>query len=424
MAFNDDNRIAGAEQGGKVADTSYEDIDSAISLHGFFSRVQTGTRGFAIDYKIIGGGDDHNRFIDGSETIAQSDNHIIACSFSVGLDAAPTTEIGIIGRALVTGLQSPEYVRIGTDRKIRIYDKDGVQRGDATASLIPTSGFQEVVVIFDWITLSTVWVVVFFGTTEELAFDTTVSPDDFFDWRSSSTTFRFGGEPQVDSGCVAYLDDLVMRDSTVAGDAPHLTAYPRLRINGGRQQKSDANGSYTAWSGDYTDVDETGDHDADTTYTETTTEDAKETYKSSSANSIPAGATIHSVRPCAVGRRIGGKTGAQGAYIFLKIGANEAENSIQQYAFDSYQIGFWLGASRPGGGSWVRSDFDPNNLEYGHRAASTDASPRLTKMLYPSICYSEASLPLSTTPVAVAAAGLTERGFLRGVQRGVMRGAQ
>src|SRR3990167_1328385 len=338
-----------------------------------------------------------------SGVYAGGNNRIMSVQGFLGLSAAPSSEITLIVDAVGNKL-----VGIGTDRKLYFYDKGGTQRGSASTTLIPTAGLQEITIFWDGLTLSTVWISVFFGASEELAFDTGVSYVNFFgnivnqlDWGeilAAGTNRR----------AQLFADDLYGNRTTTAGDAPHLVAYPRHRGNGLIATPPDSEGTYTAWGGNtatpntWQDIDETPNN-GDTDSRDTATKSINHTFKSSAANPIPTGGTPVKVQMRCVSRLLGDNK--VGAHFMLRLGGNETFTGLNSACGGGTSYGGKVAyvIVRPGGGSWARTDFDPNTLEFGWRSdnlATFETGPRITQQLGPEVVYYTASLGLSTTPVA------------------------
>jgi len=377
------------------------------------TRVATGARGFAHDYTTSG-----------SPRIGPSPGfpaagELIAVSMFAGVDVAPTLE----GSLWCLWEDSPaavyRHIRVGTDRKVRIYDKNGVQRGPTSTTTIPTNaigGMREIVVFFDGLTLSTVWVSVFFDGVEELAFDTTLSWGNFF------ATGAFIGNGYGDQtvpaggyGFTLYTDDLATKRSVTAGDAPHLTAYPRLRGNGQMQTPPTSVGldeweSTDCVGAKYQCVDDLGGHDGDTTRVITVVKGKKQTFKYAAANPTPNPCTIDLVQLLCVGKLGADKLGAA---CMVALGASETFGTGNSATPTStYSRGGYT-ATRPGGGAWTRADAEPGVLAFGWRSENDPAigtSATMTLQGGPTWVYYTASLPLATTPVAAGHPAIRRHG--------------
>src|SRR3990167_8820817 len=210
-----------------------ENLGSIVTVQNTAGRRQTGNYGYV-----------HTYYITGSQAIGPptqgviTDTNIFVFSFAAGVDVAPNTETKLLVRKVSSTVYG--HVKIGTDRLLRFYDKNDRQVGPASMTAIPTTGMQEVVIVFDGKTLSTVYIKVYFGDTEELAFDTGVTPANF--WNDSNGQFFLGDSNNVgNKGFVLYSDDFIMRSSATANDAPHITAYPRLRGVGQMMTPPDSN---------------------------------------------------------------------------------------------------------------------------------------------------------------------------------------
>ena len=363
------------------------------------SRKQTGTYGYSHDYTLTG-----SQAI-GSTTQGQiSGGRHLVVSFAAGVSAAPSAAANLFVRKVSDTYYN--HVTIGTDRKLRFYDKGGNQVGSASTTLIPTTGVQEVHIVFDGMTLSTVYIKVYFGGTEELAFDTGLSWANFFD---EGVGEFYLGDPNntSDKGFVLYSDDVVIMESFVAGDAVHLTNYPRLRGIG--RQIPTAVGTHNQWDapvGDatkYGAVDDSGTHDGDTTYVPEFDKGTKQTFTSTTANPIPSGATLDFVQLRNIGKLTTNKLGAR----FLLKKGNDERNFDTNSATpnSSYSGGLVVPALRPGGGTWVRADAEPGTIQFGWQSEndpSFDTGAQVTKQLGPHWIYPEANLAAGTTPVSAS----------------------
>lgn len=145
--------------------------------------------------------------------------------------AAPSSEIGIV----TDGTQGPtkRWFRIGTDMKLKFYDQTGTLITSGLTALA-TSTEYECVVVFDGLTLATVWVSLTLGPAsgtlaEDAAKDTGIAPGTF----AATTDLQYLGEWIAAAGGSNHGKTFsarygIARSSPIAGDAPHLTAYPRL----------------------------------------------------------------------------------------------------------------------------------------------------------------------------------------------------
>lgn len=327
----------------------------------------------------------------------------------VGLSAAPASEMALVSAhgnygasASFSGLN--RHLRIGTDRKVRAYDKNGVQSGTASTTLIPIAGLQQITLALDGLTLSTVWISVAFGTSWELFFDTGLTWPQFF----FNRTLYWGDavDAATNRNVTLYIDDATYQESTDPLDVPHLTQYPDYRI--ASAASGDSNGVHVSWTNQAgaaaswieTDNSELPTHDAEATYW-TTTASVRQLVKSSAANPLPVGATIGWVMQRTVGRSTDATKGPYHAA--MRLGGVDLTTNMVYVPGTSYLGNYTLDCARPGGGAWVRADFDPNVLEWGVHSATGSVSLRCTLHLGPDIAYYTSLLPLAPTPTGAIA---------------------
>jgi len=373
------------------------------------SRVQTGAAGGDFDYSVNGNRPVLRTGALGELTDTTADRQVILRRGYFGLDVAPTSEAALLYISTdSTGVSGgTKLLCFGTDRKLRWYDKNGNQVGDASTTLLPTAGLQELTITINKATLSTVWLSLKFGTgaSEELAFDTGLTVTQMF----ATLGYLFWGEALgagVNRGCHLYVDDLTSRNGAVA-ESPHLVAYPRLNIYG--SVNPTGVGFYSAWDSmtnntvdnvsslaSYVDDGELPTHDGDTSHLQSTTNNEKFTLVSTVANPLPDPFTIAWVAINAVLRLTGAGKIAPGAMLrlagtddFGTIGASSASFAGAQDVFPT----------KPGGGAWARANADASTLEHGFTSAPSDAGARVTLMLGPLWVGSESDLPLLTTPI-------------------------
>lgn len=404
MAYSNDVYL----NAGESQDAKTEGIQGNITIQS--SYVQTGTRGFDFNYTATGASYLPANVFFGTQ--------ILVVSGALGVDTPPTSEMGVFTDLdFGEGGGHKRYIRIGTDRKIKIYDKNGIQRGPSSTTLIPimppypSNTLQEFHVVFDGLTLPTVFVKVYFGGTEELAFDTGLSPSNFFA-TGSNTQPNFGDGPASSLGAHMYADDLVARSSSLASDAPHLIAYPRLKGNGGMQTPPTSNGTYSAWTvypaatNAWNDVDETGGNDGDTTNINALVgaggTNIAHTFKSSAANPLPDPCTV-----AFVNIHITAKSGSveknAGAHFRVRLNGTDSDDATHIAMAASYTGYIWKNVPRPGGGSWAQADANSNTLEFGAITAALSAlaaNPYITLYPGPLWIYYTDTLASGTTPQA------------------------
>lgn len=404
-------------------DDDAEQVGNLILVQNTSGRQQTGDYGFSFVYSVLSSGD--VRMHPGVGAVLSVDR-IIAVSAAWGLSTAPSKNIGIFGR---NATSSVEFVQINPNRQLEFFDQNGTLLATSTTT-IPTTGMQEVHIFYDVLTTGHVFVKVYFGATEELAFDTGQSQSEFFD--EGVGTWFFGGQfSGGNAGAVLYGDDLVIRLSTTAGDAPHSTDYPRMRgIGGISDQPPDADGTGirdnwdTAGSTGCTDkfdcVDETGGHDAGVTFLEEFDKGEIQTFISGVANPIPTGPDRDVVftQLRNVGKRTEDKLGA---HFYIRTGGSvETHSGNSATPAESYTGGLWTEMPKPGGGSWAHSDADPDTVEFGWESEDNvlfETGAQVTLQGGPVWIYSEGDLASGTTPFN---RGIPELDF-RGIPRQPVR---
>lgn len=95
----------------------------------------------------------------------------------------------------------------------------------------------------------------------------------------------------------------------------------------------DGNGNYTAWTGDYQDVDETPPHDTDTTYVTSSTSGQAETWSLQSAAAAGITGTVHAVQAILIVRDEGG---ASALRYRLRSGSTDSDNATNNDPGSSY----------------------------------------------------------------------------------------
>lgn len=386
------NNTFGWFHSGESQDATCEQLPANMVLQ--TTRTQTGSRGFQHTLST----NNAQARLDGLYGVNDGST-LIACSGAIGLSAAPSSEMMLIHHST----NNHKVVSIGTDRKLYFYANNGAQVGTASTNTIPTTGLQEVTIFFDGITLSTVWISVFFGTTQDISFDTGYSWADFFHGSIGQLYWGENLSGGVNRGADLFTDDLYIAKSSTAGDAPHLTAYPRPRGNGLANIATSSEGTYHAWVGNtaspntWQDIDETP-HNSDTDYRDTSTKNIRHTFKSSTANILPDPCTIIKVQMRSVGRLLGG--GKYGAHFYLIRGGSGLVGGLNAATSQSETYGGGLDRTSFIDG-WVRADFNANATEFGWESENhpvLETGPRITQQLGPEIVYYTASLGLSTKP--------------------------
>lgn len=418
-----------------------DDLDMlAISLYsaaGTISRStawpQTGAGCVAYDQTTNG-----NKAISlASASLLFTTASVTAFSFAAAVSATPSSAAGLLYHYATTGAVASggkRYIRVETDLKLGICDKNGNLLGkSATAVPSGASGTpQEFSVIFDGLTLPSVFVTIFAGDAVDTAFDTGLSWATMFD--TSANGSLWWGEyldGSTNRGCSLFIDDGLIRRSTTASDAPHSTAYPRVRVSEPVNSTTGTvgTGNWTAGHWDegsggagasFAEVDNTElpTHDSDGTYLQSTVASEAFLLSSTDANPVPSGATIIKVEQRHVGRLTGaGKLIPVHRYRLG--GTNSDVDGVSPYGSVSstYVGGANSNMTRPGGGSWVDTDFAASTLEWGIKSDATTPGYRVTLMLGPSVAYYTDTLPLGTRPQAA-----DREVVARGVGMGVMVG--
>lgn len=405
-----ENNVAPAYSGGhddKDAET-FSALVGTVTVTRQTSRVNTGAGGLDIDLTT-------NSNVGcvrwGSCQAASTGFKLLAFRAYLGLDAAPSSEAALMyakGGATAAPVSGGiTMVGISTGRALKFYDETGTLHATST-TLIPTTGLQEVTIIYDGHTLSTVWLHVIFGTTLEISLNTGVSWDTF--WPATTDPAIYLGEalPAANRGCHIYADDVTSERSQSSGDAPHLVAYPRLLVS--EPQNPDAGivgtSPWTAghWdegtnADDYQEIDnsELPTHDSDTTYLQSTV--ASEIYYVTTTATNPITGISATVRRAQT-KYVARKTGSDKLppLINLRISGTNATTAVSATMTTTYAGNAAIDLARPGGGSWVDTDWDSGVTAWGMVTDATTAGTRVTLHLGPEAIYYTASHSLTTTP--------------------------
>ncbi|OGF22106.1 MAG: hypothetical protein A2V63_13375 [Candidatus Eisenbacteria bacterium RBG_19FT_COMBO_70_11] len=303
---------------------------------------------------------------------------------------------------------SGRYVRIGTDTKLRFYDKDGNQLGDPSTSTFDSK--REAVISFDGLTLqNNVLIALFVDGVQEVSTVTGLAWDQLFHYPEATYGAVFGENlaAGVNRGARLRLDDAVMCWSLDANEAPHLYHLPRLRMNGGMNLPPTSEGAYTEWEvaspdvspDTWKNIDDTPGNDGDTSHCGTNNKAKRHLFKSSATNPIPADATIHKLD----GRAVVRSTGASkfSTNLMLRLGGADLEVPGPIPFATTYAGYIWQDMPRPGGGPWTPADLDPNTLEFGWKSYNHPdfaTGVRVTLQPAPVALYSTAVLPLAASP--------------------------
>lgn len=351
---------------------------------------------------------------------------IIPLSLALAVSADPTSAAGVVYHNTAAGAPATGgkvYVKIETDRRLGIYTKNGALLGKSVTQ-VPSGASgtpQEFTVIWDGLSLPSVFVIIFAGDAVDATFDTGLAWADVFDSSIRQTWLGEYLDTGVNRGCIVFIDDGMLPKSTTASDAPHLAAYPRVRVS--EPVNTTTVGNYNAWDSDdgaggidsatsdptYIDNGELPTHDGDSSYLQSTTDGEAFTMKSTDANPIPVGATIISVEQRMVARLTGaGKLPASFRHRLSATDADVAPGAIWSNYSTSYVGTGHHNIAKPGGGSWAQSDFASSTLEWGCVNLTLSGS-RITLMLGPSVAYHTDTLPLSRTPTSDASIKLFGR---------------
>ena len=396
MAWDDSKGIF---HSGESRDVVTEKLPANMILQ--TTRTQTGSRGFQHTLST----NNAQASLPGVTGINEFGKSwsLVGCSGAIGLSAAPSSEMMLLFNIGYSPVK--KVVTIGTDRKLYFYAQDGTQVGTATTNTIPTTGLQEVTILFDAATTGIVWITVFFGTTQDVSFSTGYTYASFFGVFVGGLSWGEDLSGGVNRGADLFTDDLYIRRSETAGDAPHLSAYPRPRGNGLANIVPDSEGTYHAWTSDQNpspnsdlSIDETP-HDSDTTNIYTATKGAKHTFKSSTANILPDPCTILKVQLRDVGKLMdAAKLGA--GFMMRRGGVDIIGGEIVAATSQTTTYGGGVDATSFITG-WVRADFNANATEFGWQSennAGFDTGARITQQLGPEIVFYTASLGLATAP--------------------------
>lgn len=418
MAFTIEYPVYGGEHNDKDAENASVFM-GVVDVSSSTTRVQTGARGN--EHNLVGVS--KKAVLQGGRALA-STPAILVCSAAGGLSAAPAQAMGLLvghtneGSAIGTsGLK--KLVQIGTDRLLRFYSAQAVstQVGWPSVTAIPTTGLQELMVVYDGLSHTTMWIHCAIGTAWELSFDTGLSWSAF--WGGGTINVFWGDytDGSTDHNVTLFTDDLIIANSTTAGDAPHLIAYPRLRINGARNPTT--NGFHSGGAGNWTnqaaaaatfaevDNSELPTHDSDTTYWTTTGNSTTQGVLSTDANPVASGATVRHVMQRIVAQTTDASKG--GLRCIMRLGGVDVVTNFFWVPSTSYGGNYALNLARPGGGAWAVGDFAASTLEWGSASAASGLlALRVTLELGPDIAYSTASHALAPTP------GIRRRGVVVG----------
>lgn len=336
----------------------------------------------------------------------------IACQGGFGLSAAPTARRRIFGEKAGDG---DVGIAVDTDRTIYLQNEAGAEvPGTRSTTLIPTTGLIDVVALW-WKTPGGTWL---FYLWVDDAWEVGPVGLGKGPWDSAGG----GADAKTPDECAVgnsswhggevdlFADDWCWLVTGDDADRPWATKYPFVRAKGGITAMAPAaDGGKVEWdkgAGGYADVDEGGGNDGDTTFNQSTTEDAIHLHQWTGANPVPSGATVDGVQMGSVGRATG--DGKNDAFFQAELGASAETGPPCQGNAPTYRGTRWVGVPKPGGGAWARDDFDAGDWDFGMIANSVDAGTRIT-LMWPLVVYHETAdlVDLAPEPGALA----DKRGF-------------
>lgn len=371
---------------GEGDDHASEIASRAHIGHGFDTqsvRARTGARGLELrDFAPTGNGWSFGTVGNGLDEAGvawgppepQGDIRGLVCQGAYGVTNDPTTKRRLFGDGTV---DSGPGVYINTDRTIHLQGSGANEiSGTHSTTKIPTTGLMDVVALW-WKDTHDVW---WFWLWMDGAFENGPRRLGFFHWKTPNTrepgSMVVGSTDFLGGGFDLFVDDWCWSTTTDNDDAPWLTKYPFIR---GVFLPPQADGGDIAWNkgaGAWADVDELGGHDADVSFNQTTTDNAIHTHQWTLANPVPSGATIDGVQIGGVGRETG--DGKDSAFFWVSGMGSTVKGTGCQSGSTTYRGARWIGVPRPGGGAWVRDDFDPGDWDFGFKAPPVDAGTRMT----------------------------------------------
>jgi len=279
----------------------------------------------------------------------------------VGLSGTPTSEIGLLSENPAT--TAARYLRIGTDRKLRLYDDSGNLILGPTTGTIPTTGLTHVALFLVKEAFPGGWgskhAYIFLGGVQDVH-GAAAWVASFLWWGEVTSAAR---------GADLYLDDCVAAYTTTAGDAPWVTQAPQCHE---LAQFPVSAGSYSEWTGTPEatnkylnwDGDELPEDDEDTSYNYCSAV-AAETHHGQNRLTVgmPSNALIDSCMLLGAHRL---SSGGKGVYTG-RVRRVSTDGDVQIPGPESTYT--WNRSpdrcvvSRPGGGSWMPADLD--DLEMG-----------------------------------------------------------
>lgn len=291
----------------------------------------------------------------------------------LGASAMPSTTVGVITNSQTT---PSRFVRLNTAGKVEVYDKAGTLWA-TSASVFPTSGAAalEWMVAFDTITnTSSVLVILYVNRQIEAIVPTGLSRASFFDtklfeWGENNVASSKGADLYMTHGVYTYCD--------AASDSPLLKPWPSLYVISSPTADAESINEWeagtTATPNGWQDVDDRGSpgahpgHDSDTGRNQSLFQNKRFLNTYSAANPLASTDIVHAVFVASTGSNVSGSKVSY--YHLLRLGGTDLANT--SHAPGAGYTGFETPMSRPGGGAWAVSDFEPTTLAYGARTWTT-----------------------------------------------------
>jgi hypothetical protein len=339
----------------------------------------------------------------------------------ITVTGTPTSDIALLTDGAQDATQ--RYLRIGTDRKLKIYDLNGNLIASSSTALTANTEY-EIVVTFDCLTLSTVWVSLWLGTaggtmTEEIAVNTGLTTANFATSGSSGSRTlgnTFGEWYSTGAkGADVKARYVTARWSLTAGDMPQTTAYPRLVAYGAFVPA--ANGAAQTWTngttnpGIFQDVDELPNDGATTEWAQIgqTSGTYNQLAAHQTANSLSSSAVIVAAQVRAVGKLdAAGKFGALGSLylsptVYIASARYGNGRDLSTYSCQ----GDIRGTNPATSAAWVYTDWDltggNSKWQFGCYVTGSGASAtggHVTAIRSLEAIYSTANLALAVAPAA------------------------
>lgn len=304
----------------------------------------------------------------------------------------------------------PRLFRIGdtggTDTKFRVYDlaNNLLLTSNASCAVVGKTRFALSLDALNGQTVAgtvRVFIKLYLDGVEDTAVQTSLVDTSIFD----TTKDFFWGEylpAATNRGADMYGDDLAFRYSTTASDAPHITAYPSdISLVGGSTLPPTAESLYhefsstTASPNSYQDIDDYPWSGSDQLATTANSKRALFTY--SAANPLSGSETIDDVQQGIVSDvSSGAKVTGTPLYSLAGTDLIESGFSTPSTSMVGDRVANML---RPGGGSWVKADFDPGVLSFGIESlVSGSIGWQVAAIPGPEIVYYTATLPKGAPP--------------------------